>query len=590
MLFLYDAYRSAKIAVKDNSASNGVFWQIWDYYSGYALGGTATPTLQVSPASLNFTSDSGVTPISQNVTASTPAGSLAGLTVSGGTSWLTVTPAAFSGQSISIVNAISMANLAAATYKATITVSTTNAGSKTYAVSFVVARPAVVKVLTSMTVSPKQYTAAAGSPIGFNATCKDQSNNYFAGATIGWSASGGGTIGATSGLYTAAAAPSNGPHRIIATATAGGVTLRDTALLIVSRAKNASIHRRIDCGSNALLPTGWETDDAYVTGGSDGANLATVSTSGVCGAAPADVYRTIRTGSHSYLVPLTIQDPYTVRLHFVDSKDTLRHMAYSILGNSVLSDFSPSATAGAANKGLALDFPVVVQDTNGLSINCSATAGGSVFEAGIEIMRNILQAHTLLSPLGGEKYSVGQTVQIKWVGDTMAITQTYIELSTDNGKTYNNFTGEYGLKRIDMGASWGTYSWKIPDTLDTDNGRIATVSPTCRIRIRAYDVGNHLRDMSDSAFTISAQATAIPGTSPAQRADRLEYRKLGNGMRINAVSSSPFVIDIFAVSGERLHSLSGKGRCAFFLPKSSGVAIIRMKAGNGTTLSKATIE
>jgi hypothetical protein len=587
---IYNISTGQKVCLKDNSTANGTQWQPFDYYSGWAPT-TTNPVLQVSPTTLSFAIDSGSTnPPTQNITASTSTGTISGLTVSGAKSWLTVTPAVTSGASITITNAVNIAGLAPNTYLDTITVNTTNAGSKTYTITLTVRRPAVTAILTSMTVSPGQYTVAAGASISFLATCKDQAGKYFTGATMAWTASGGGTID-QSGRYTASATPTHGPHRIIATATAGSVSLRDTAWLVVSTAKNVSIHKRIDCGANSYLPAGWESDDAYLTGGSDYDLTATISITGIPAAAPANVYKSVRHGSpHSYRIPSLPEGYfYTTRIHLVDWKDTTRLMSYTILGTNVLNNFTVSSLAGGANQPLVLDFTAIAADTNGIPIACSA-ASGDVFEAGFEVMQNFLKPVTLLAPLGGQIYSVGQVMPVQFRNDTVDISQMYIELSVD-GRTYINFTGNYGIFMSDMRSTWGNYNWTIPDSIGPVGSRVSTISTRCKIRVRPYnDMGGGV-DVSDSAFTIKANSATIAGNPISSAGDRLNYAIIGDLMSICASSAIAFRIDVFSLTGERIFSSTGIGDRTYSLPKATaqGIALVRMKTASGNTLVKTVL-
>ena len=581
---VYNITTAQKFCFKDNT-NTGSFWNPWDYFSGWAPNST-TPVLQLSPTALSFTADSGSSnPTAQNVIASTASGTLSGLSVSGAKSWITVTPSTTSGSSITIANAMKISGLTPGVYLDTITVTTTNgAGSKTYAVTLTINRPSVVQVLSSVTVSPIEYTVAAGASISYLAACNDQSNAYLAGATRSWSVSGGGTIDAV-GKFIAGATATHGPHLVICAASFNGKTVRDTARVMISRPKNASLHKRIDCGTNSFCPAGWETDDAYRTGanGTDYDNASSPVTAGIAGVAPMEVYKSVRQGSpHSYLVSGLTAGPYTVRLHFIDWKDTARTMSYTILGANVLRDFRISTLAGGANRALALDFPALAQDTSGIPIVCQA-ASGNVFEAGFEVMQNYLKSITLLSPLGGQKYSAGQTIQIQFRTDTMAISQVYLKLSVDNGRSYHNLTGNYGISRSASGAAWGTYSWKIPNSIVTDNGTmLSTVSSICRIRIEPYQAGLNDFDFSDSAFTISA-ALAIASSPGAPNAAEGLVITAAEKRMMMALSAAAFRIDIFALSGKRLCSFSGMGRQTFTLPASmsEGVVIVKMTTAAG---------
>jgi len=578
---IYNINTREKFCLKDNSGTN-IYWQPYDYYSGKTPGG-ASVSLQLSATSLAFSADSGAAnPPTQTVTASTASGSLSGLAVSGAKAWITATPAAASGASIVITNTVNIAGLAPGIYLDTITVNTGNAGSKTYAVTLTVRRPAVTAVLTSMTVSPAQYTVAAGSSVSFLTTCKDQSGKYFTTATITWNVSGGGSVDQY-GAFTATAAVTHGPHRLIATAAAGGVTLRDTAWIMVSRAKNASIHKRIDCGANSYLPAGWVADDAYRTGGSDFDLTAAISTANVPAAAPANVYKSVRRGNpHSYRITgLPAQFAYTTRLHLVDWKDTTRLMSFSILGTNVLRDFGISSVAGGANKPLVLDFTDIANDTL-LPISCSA-ASGDVFEAGFEVIQNFLKPVTLLSPLGGKNqvFAVGQQLPIQFRNDTLTISQMFIQLSVNGGQTYINFTGAYGIFMADMRSTWGNYAWTIPDSIDNGGTKVSTVSTTCRILVKPYNNIPGGSDYSDSNFTIVPRAAVLIAGARNVAPDGLRCAVKHGRLMVRASSSGAYRIDAFSVMGNRLWSAQGIGAREFSLARPAGVVMVRMITAAG---------
>ena len=583
---IYNIATGQKFCLKDNSGT-GNQWQPFDYYSGW-IPTTTGPALQLSPSALSFAADSGSSnPSNQTVTASTPTGTLSGLAVSGANpgGWLTATAAGSSGASITITNTATMGNRAPGTYLDTIIVSTGNAGTRSCIVTLTIRRPPVTAVLTSLAVSPSQYTVAAGSSVNFLTTCKDQSGKYFTTATIMWTASGGGAID-PNGRFSASATPTHGPHCVIATAVAGGVTLHDTAWLMVSRAKNESVHTLIDCGSNSFLPAGWQTDDAYDSAGTDYDLAGTIATAGIPAAAPANVYKSVRRGNpHAYKIAgVPSGFFYTTRLHLVDWKDTARLMSYSILGTNVLRDFSISPVAGGANKPLVLDFTELASDTI-VPISCSAAAG-DVFEAGLEVMQNFLKPVTLLSPQGGanQKFQAGRALPVQFRNDTLAISQMFIELSVDGGRNFSNVTGTYGIFMSDSRSTWGNYNWTIPDSVGDAGSRVSTISTRCRIRVRPYNnmIGGF--DLSDSNFTIAQNATVI-GSAMQTASAGLWHTMAGGRLVIRASSSISYRIDLFSVKGDRRYSSNGIGMRDFEIPRAegAGIMLLRMATAKGTT-------
>ncbi|MGB7933502.1 MAG: discoidin domain-containing protein, partial [Gammaproteobacteria bacterium] len=92
-------------------------------------------------------------------------------------------------------------------------------------------------VLSSVSVSPATATVASGSTRTFTATGLDQYGAAYP-TTVGWTVSGGGTIDAGSGLFTATT--TGGPFTVTATSTADG-TLSGTAQVTVVSAPTGNL-------------------------------------------------------------------------------------------------------------------------------------------------------------------------------------------------------------------------------------------------------------------------------------------------------------------------------------------------------------
>jgi len=144
------------------------------------------------------------------------------------------------------------------------------------------------------------------------------------------------------------------------------------------------IHLKINCGDNAYDAPGWQRDDAYVTGGEDFTLASPVSVAGVTGAAPAEVYRSVRHLSpHQYDIPVP-DGWYLLRLHFAEPFDMARSMSYRAEGGLILQDFEILPEAGGVNRALVREFVIPVSGSDGMRIEASAAQ--DVFEAGIELI------------------------------------------------------------------------------------------------------------------------------------------------------------------------------------------------------------
>ena len=573
---IYNITTKEKYCLKDNSNTNS-YWQPFDYYSG-KLPGTS-PMLQLSPASLSFAADSGAAnPPSQTVTISTAAGSLTGVLIGGQKSWLTATPSATSGNNIAIVNAVRITGLRVGIYRDTITVGSANGGSKNFVVTLTVRNGSVQPVLTSVEISPPVFTVATGGTVTFLATPKNQTAAIMKGVSIVWSASGGGTISQT-GIFTAGAAI-GGAHAIVAAASAGGVTLRDTAFLDISNTTAA--YKRVDCGDNTLAVAGWERDDPYVNGGRDWTFPGAISTAGIQGGAPADIYKSVRRGSpHVYTFTGLPNGIYTVRLHFADGVDSVRSMGYSIQNVNVLNGFSIAGAAGGANVALAMDFSADLRLTDTITINATGTGVSDVMEAGIEIMENRATAITLISPVGGETYSVGDVVPIRWHADLNKLSQVYIEYSPNNGRSWVLITQNQGIMSSDS-TQWGHFMWTIPAVITEGASTITTATQTGRIRVRPYFANpGVLPAVTIGAISIrGSNAVSLPGAQSSLSAPDFFVYARTNGLEISVNSFESFELSVYTVHGALAYFAGGKGRTIFTMPRHSagcGFYVVRMK-------------
>ena len=106
---------------------------------------------------------------------------------------------------------------------------------------------------------------------------------------------------------------------------------------------------------------------------------------------------------------------------------------------------------------------------------------------------------TVLSPNGGERFAVGDTMVIRW--ESVGVTQANVSISFNAGE---RFRGIGGVSEVEEG--WQAYVWVIPDTLF----RQPTVSESCLVRVGDY----HSPTMDESAafFVIGERGSVTPPT------------------------------------------------------------------------------
>jgi len=144
---------------------------------------------------------------------------------------------------------------------------------------------------------------------------------------------------------------------------------------------------RINAGADAVGSFG---ADRFYSGGGSYVSRATVDTSGVANAAPAEVYQSEHFGDFSYtLSGLKPGVAYPLRLHFAEiwfDSSNVGARVFNVLinGTTVLENFDIVAIAGA-NKAVVREFSPVADAEGRLVLNFVTVVGGAKL-SGIELV------------------------------------------------------------------------------------------------------------------------------------------------------------------------------------------------------------
>lgn len=103
---------------------------------------------------------------------------------------------------------------------------------------------------------------------------------------------------------------------------------------------------------------------------------------------------------------------------------------------------------------------------------------------------------TLSTPNGGENWPACSQQRIEWTSEQVS-NKVSISLSQDNGVTWSTIVSNYN------NYTYNSYTWTVPNTVSGQN----------RIRVQDYS-NNTLRDISETAFTISNNTSTLALTSP----------------------------------------------------------------------------
>ncbi|MFH1679111.1 MAG: hypothetical protein ABIH26_00535, partial [Candidatus Eisenbacteria bacterium] len=161
---------------------------------------------------------------------------------------------------------------------------------------------------------------------------------------------------------------------------------------------------------------------------------------------------------------------------------------WSTLENTTVSDRS------WAQKQFDLGAVVSLNDQVQLRFIASDEGSGSIVEAGVDdfLLRGTASsdveppAVTVVDPNGGEEIDALADYTIVWTSsDNVAVTATFVLLSTDGGATYPDTIASL--------VDETSFLWTVPDIDETD----------CRIRVVCYDAeSNEGSDASDADFRI----------------------------------------------------------------------------------------
>jgi hypothetical protein len=292
-------------------------------------------------------------------------------------------------------------------------------------------------------------------------------------------------------------------------------------------------------------------------------------------------------GATWYSIPSSMVPPgsYKVRLHFMEPYSTEatspRSMTANIEGAQVMTGFRIlTAAGGALYKAVVREFDVTVNG-DGLQLQIGGT---SAMIQGFEVISSgsLAKQLTLLAPLGGQSFEVGQVLTVRWSGLT-SVGGIGIEMSPDGGSNWFDIVG-HGIPTSD--PDWGTYRWTIPATVGSG---VSTVSSDALIRIYKYTDRNGVNDVSPSPVTIVPSTVAADKARLARSAGRAWAERLGGDLRINVPWQGSHTVELYSPDGRRVAVMQGRGAQQYSIAgdkASAGCLIVRITGGGKTLVER----
>ena len=104
---------------------------------------------------------------------------------------------------------------------------------------------------------------------------------------------------------------------------------------------------------------------------------------------------------------------------------------------------------------------------------------------------------TVLSPNGGERFTAGDTMHIRWTADTDSVDDVVIKLLLEGGLRKVLITSQFSVRIGD--DEWGDYTWVVPPGAVKDT--VSLVTDKASIWLHQYR-DTEFEDYSDDFFTI----------------------------------------------------------------------------------------
>jgi hypothetical protein len=190
---------------------------------------------------------------------------------------------------------------------------------------------------------------------------------------------------------------------------------------------------------------------------------------------------------------------------------------------------------------------------------------------------------TVISPNGGDSFTIGSTMEIQWQGDPERVTAVVIELSPDDGENWVTISGSASIEAFPDGGTTGSFLFVVPQTLL--GGPVE--SERCLIRVTDY-TETSFSDESDAHFTISNELPVANLPFNAAGAHRPSVITI-QGVPWVRTPGGAHVVWVYSLSGQTIARYDGAGPALY--PLSSGVPlssthIVRVRYRDGEWAGK----
>ena len=466
-------------------------------------------------------------------------------------------------------------------------------------------------VLKSLRITPRQASVAPGGTVQFSAEALDQYGTPFSPQpSLSWWTSGGGEMNSSS-TYTAGSTE-GGPYLVVATGSAGDITVRDTAEVTIQSEPplNTGYMTRfltLQNNSSMLIPENGHSMSDDLLGGeattapAKGDKVSIDGSSWTWTMSEDDDGMWVDTksddGFFAYFTLSVVADSDREVRIACRHDDDLRAWVYGTLvldesgwdgGDENLSD--PVQLRAGANRFLfklhensgGNHFAARIVDKEGndaTGLSTDFTPGGLPSEGVV----------TILSPTGGESFGVGGELTVSWEIDPQRLTKgVLVELSVDNGAKWHTISGDEAIHTVPKyyDGNTGTFIWTIVDPMPVTGGTISPISSECYVKVSGPYETDTPTDIA-GPFTIASTAVGSRGIMRNMDHSFL-CKKQGTALYVNVQTNGPFRLSVLDIRGRLISSVAGEDPGSVVIPEtrlSEGMYVVELR-GSGATLRR----
>jgi len=178
----------------------------------------------------------------------------------------------------------------------------------------------------------------------------------------------------------------------------------------------------------------------------------------------------------------------------------------------------------------------------------------------------------LLSPCGGERFSIGDTLVVRYTADQAQVGDgVVVELSLDDGESWDLLSGNSAIAFDD--PSFGVFPFVIPSAI----GERCAATDVALVRVRSY-MGPYLEARSAAPFSITNSAV-ISDPRGTNRNHSVRCCLRGRALEVWSPGRSEVQVEVMGLDGRTVLRQNVTGSARIGPAPTGGAWVVRVRDG-----------